>query len=331
MSKIPTTNLKALKLEFREFCSTLYIKQINSLFSSAGFIISNGDHSSDGTRLGCIDAFYKSADWSNEKTIANFFKVIESTLHQSYFSDETKDYLRTLCRDNGFEVEDNKIICKDLISDDRLFTSQFPAGLPFGVPKPSFSISALNGSQTFRYEIQDGIVLLKGKIYPNLSFKMLEVLYGLNPSTSIVFKQCLRGMNQSDYEKQFFLAYATKFDMANKDIPVLIPQAWIQWHSQTKKNLRDIKSIYADELYRADFVAFWNNKRYIILIDDISHYAVKSGVKWDANEESYAKRLKEDRKLQNENWQVFRISNWELRDNENIQVILEDLRYFIGF
>ena len=331
MLTITANNLKALKLEFREFCSILYIKQINSLFSSAGFVVNSNNHSSDGTRRGCVDAFYESADWSNEKTVKNFLEVIESTLHQCYLSDKTKDCLRNFCRDNGFEVEDNKIICKNLVSDNNLFISQFPAGLPFGVPKPSFSIAALKGSQTFRYEMQDGIGLLEGKIYPNFSFKMLEVLYGLTPSTSIVFKQSLRNMNQSDYEKEFFLTYATKFDMANKDIPVLIPQAWIQWHSQTKKNLRDNDSIYADELCRADFVAFWDNKRYIILVDDIGHYAVKRGVRWDADQESYSKRLKEDRKLQNENWQVFRISNWELRDNEKVQVILEDLRDFIGF
>jgi hypothetical protein len=28
--------------------------------------------------------------------------------------------------------------------------------------------------------------------------------------------------------------------MGNKDVPVLIPQAWIQWHSQPKRNLRSI-------------------------------------------------------------------------------------------
>lgn len=331
MLTITANNLKALKLEFREICSSFYIKQINSLFSSAGFIISNDDHSSEITRRGRVDAFYESADWRNEETIKNFLKVIEFTLHQSYLPDETKDNIRKFCRDGGFEVEDNKIICKDLVSDSDLFISQFPAGLPFGVLKPSFSITALKGSQAFKYEMQNGIGLLEGKVYPNFSFKMFEVLYGLTPSTSIVFKQSLRNMNQSDCEKDFFLAYATKFDMANKDIPVLIPQAWIQWHSQTKKNLRDISSAHVDELYRVDFVAFWNNKRYVILVDDIGHYAVKQGSRWNADQESYSKRLKEDRKLQKENWHVFRVSNWELRDNEKIQVILEDLRDFIGF
>ena len=69
----------------------------------------------------------------------------------------------------------------------------------------------------------------------------------------------------------------------------------------------------------------------MILVDDISHYAVKPQSIWLAHEESYSKRLKEDRKLSRENWQVFRVSNWELRDQEKIPGILEDLRKFIGF
>lgn len=79
-------------------------------------------------------------------------------------------------------------------------------------------------------------------------------------------------------------------------------------------------------------MAFWNNKRYVILVDDISHYAVKNDESsWDASEENYSKRLKEDRKLRKEGWQVFRVSNWELRDDSRVEEILQDLREFIGF
>jgi len=41
--------------------------------------------------------------------------------------------------------------------------------------------------------------------------------------------------------------------------------------------------------------------------------------------------LKEDRKLRKEGWEVFRISNWEMRRQELIPDILEDLKNFIGF
>lgn len=63
--------------------------------------------------------------------------------------------------------------------------------------------------------------------------------------------------------------------MADTNVPVLIPQAWIQWHSLTKKYLSSNTSLHPEDIYRVDFVAFWNNKRFAIQVDDISHYAVK--------------------------------------------------------
>lgn len=331
MLEIKTALLKVLKIEFREFCTDFSLAQIRSVFSSAGFTLEDEKSCSNGTRRGLVDAFYESADWNDEKTVEKFLKTIEYVLQVHYLTDEAKDYLRNLCRENDFQIKDNKITYKNIISPGDLFAYQFPAGLPFGVPKPDFSITASKGSQTLRYELQDGLGLLTGIVYPSFSFKMLEDLYGLNSSTNRVLKQALIDMNQSKYEKEFFIKYAKRFDMANKDIPVLLPQAWIQWHSQSKKNLRSISSTYADELYRVDFVAFWNNKRYVVLVDDISHYATKNDSKWYADQELYSKRLKEDRKLQKEDWQVFRVSNWELRDDEKVQVVLEDLRDFIRF
>jgi very-short-patch-repair endonuclease len=86
-----------------------------------------------------------------------------------------------------------------------------------------------------------------------------------------------------------------------------------------------------DELYRVDFVAFWDNHRYAILIDDISHYATKRSNQWLADEESYSDRLREDRKLQTEGWRVYRVSNWEIRDSQRLEDALLDLRRIVGF
>lgn len=207
--------LKCLKIEFREFCVSFTLGQIQTMFSSAGFTLTDESSSSDGTRRGLVDAFYKSADWNDEKTIKNFLTVIEYTLQLHYLSDEQKDDLRNLCKESGFEIEDNKILSKDTILSGDLFKYQFPAGLPFGVPKPDFSITAVQGCQTLKYELQDGLGLLTGKVYPNFNFKHLETLYGLNSLTNGVLKRALRDMNQTEYEKNFLLEYARKFDMAN--------------------------------------------------------------------------------------------------------------------
>lgn len=324
--------LKALKIEFRQFCiDFMKLAQIKSIFLSANFKLTDNSSYSCNTRRELVDAFYNSVDWKDEKIIQKFLKTIEYTLQLHYLSDEQKNYLLTLCTDLGFHIEENRILSQSLICAANLFNNQFPAGLPFGVPKPDFSITAIKGVQELKFELKEKLGLLTGKIYPCFTFKMLESLYGLNSLTNGALKRFMRDINQSDYEKDFFLKYAKKFNMAEKNVPVLIPQAWIQWHSKSKKNLRGISSSHKDELYRVDFVAFWNNERYVILVDDISHYGVKKDSYWYAHEESYAKRLKEDRKLRNENWQVFRVSNWELREDEKTQLILEDLRDFIDF
>jgi hypothetical protein len=86
-----------------------------------------------------------------------------------------------------------------------------------------------------------------------------------------------------------------------------------------------------NDLYRVDFVTFWNNKRYAILVDDISHYGKKGTQNWIADEEAYSNRLKEDRKLRKEKWEVFRVSNWKIRTPTLLPEILSDLKDFIDF
>ncbi|WP_445244253.1 hypothetical protein [Microcoleus sp. OTE_8_concoct_300] len=332
MVENPNVLLKALKIQFKDFCAERFsLKDIKGIFSRFGFTVNHESTVSTETRRGLVDELYNSRDWQNVDTVKNFLKLLEYVLQLHDLSPESKSFLSSFCEELGFVIEDNKITCIGSFSGKDLFTYQFPAGMPFGKRKPGFSITAERGRQTLKYAVEDGLGLLTGKVYPNFSFRMLEAFYGLDNSTNGVFKKALRDMNQTKYEKDFFLEYAKRFDMGNKDVPVLIPQAWIQWHSQPKRNLRSIAGTHADELYRVDFVAFWNSKRYAILVDDISHYGVEEKSIWRADEESYSKRLKEDRKLSTENWQVFRVSNWELRDKEKIPGILEDLRKFIGF
>ena len=78
-------------------------------------------------------------------------------------------------------------------------------------------------------------------------------------------------------------------------------------------------------------MAFWNNKRFAIQVDDISHYAVKRDNKWFADEESYSRTLKDERDLRKQDWQVFRVSNWEIKNDDKLERVLDNLRDFLGF
>ncbi len=114
-------------------------------------------------------------------------------------------------------------------------------------------------------------------------------------------------------------------------IPALIPQVWDQWHSETVQDLRKWGSPYASQPQRIDFAVFWNCKRQAVLIDGIQHYAVKRGGRWDASEEEYSKRLAEDRFFRANDWEVFRVSNWELREPSRIARIMEEFEKHTGF
>lgn len=325
----------ALRSEFREFCVGLYLGQIDDIFQMAeiepGTIPPNRNLS--GARRTRVEEFYASIDWTNLVDAQKFLKVLGLVLSQSYLSEDQKTIIRELSVQEGLVVEGNQVRLSEIGSSHTtdLFMEQFPVGLPFGVVKPDFAITAIKGGQSLRFELKSGIGIIWRGIYPNFDFQSFQAASGITPSTNLALKKALLAMNQTECEKVFFQAYAKHFSMAENYVPMLIPQAWIQWHSLSKRVLKESKRSLADELYRVDFVAFWANQRYAILIDDISHYAVKEGQRWMADEESYSSRLKEDRKLQAEGWRIFRVSNWEIRQQNKIEEILVDLQSLIGF
>jgi len=327
--------LENLQWEVREILCSFYLKRIDEIFTTAGCI----KKSDSETKFELVNKYYDNFNWKEEEDIRKFVRVINQILTSSnYFvNDETKQRLKNKSQQLGFRVDDEfGLIRYNLINYNTTFKGQFPAGLPFGKIKPDFVIKAEQRSQTLKFELKEGIGIIDANadVYPNLNYQKLLNLYNLSSETDHVLSMALIGMNQTRSEKNIFLKYKYKFQMNKEDVPVLIPQAWIQWHSVNKTNLRDINSLHIDDIYRVDFVVFWKNKRFVILVDDISHYAIKRNNQWFADQESYSKRLKEDRKLQKEGWQVFRISNWELRDERDKNVvydILEDLREFIGF
>ncbi len=325
----------ALRLDFREFCVGLVLRQIDDIFQMANIQPSTAplNRNLSGARRTRVEEYYASIDWTNSEDVQKFLMVLGLVLSQSYISEDQKSLIREICSREGLIVEGNQVLLssKDTHVDYDLFKKQFPVGLPFGKAKPDFAVMAEEGSQSLKFELKSGMGIIWRNVYPNYNFQSFQAASGIDQATNLALKQALVAMNQTDYEKEFFKAYARYHDMANKNVPMLVPQAWIQWHSLPKHNLRVFKSSHADELYRVDFVAFWANQRYAILIDDISHYAMKRANQWLADEEVYSKRLKEDRRLQAEGWRVFRVSNWEMREHDKVKEILADLQKFIGF
>jgi hypothetical protein len=323
----------ALRSEFREFCVDLVLRQIDDIFQMAGIQPGQSARVVNGARRSRVEEYYASIDWTDLTDTQNFLKVIGLVLSQSYISDEKKEFIRNICIKEGLVVEGQQVQLPQTISPDApddLFVHQFPGGLPFGLVKPEFAVTAKEGKQSLKFELKSGIGIIWRDVYPNFDFSTFQAACGINSETNLALKKALFNMNQTEYEKTFFQSYARHFGMADNHIPILIPQAWIQWHSSSKKVLQASGSSLAKELYRVDFVTFWNNHRYAILIDDISHYAIKHGNQWIVDEKTYSKRLEEDRKLQAEGWKIFRVSNWEVKQQKVGEIVI-DLQKFIGF
>ena len=323
----------ALRLEFREFCVGLVLRQIDDIFQMADIQLGQSERDVTGARRSRVEDYYASIDWSDLTDAQKFLKVVGLVLSQSYISNESKEVIRNVCLQEGLVVEGHQVKLPKIISSNEpndLFLHQFPGGLPFGLVKPDFAVIAREGKQSLKFELKSGIGVIWENVYPNFNFSIFQTACGINSETNSALKKALFAMNQTDYEKIFFQAYAKNLGMGYRHIPMLIPQAWVQWHSSSKQVLQASGRTLAKDLYRIDFVAFWNNHRYAILIDDISHYAIKRGNQWIADEETYSKRLAEDRKLQVEGWNIFRVSNWDIKQNRVSEIVI-DLQKFIGF
>ena len=323
-----------LRLNFRDFCVGLVLRQIDDIFQMAGIqpstIPVNRDVS--GARRTRVEEYYASIDWTNLQDVQKFLQVLGLAMSQTSISDEQRNSIRKLCSEEGLIVDGHRVRLPSVEQSaiDDLFVEQFPGGLPFGRKKPDFAITAKSGGQSLKFELAAGIGVIWRDVYPDFDFQMFQAASGITQSTNLSLKKALLSMNQTDCEKSFFQRYARFFNMADNHVPMLIPQAWVQWHSLPKRLLKTTNKSLAEELFRVDFVAFWASQRYAILVDDISHYAVKGRNHLIADEEAYSKRLAEDRKLQIEGWKVFRVSNWEIRYNKMDNVFV-DLQKLVGF
>ena len=323
----------SFRLEFREFCVEFAIRQIDDIFQMAGISLGNIalDRNISGERRKRVEEYYASIDWTNERDCEKFLTTIGLVLSQSYIPQKRKGFILDLCKKQGWVIDGYNVRFPVVKINGDLFKLQFPVGLPFGIPKPDFAITSNMSGQSLRFELKSGIGIIWSDVYPNYDFHTFQTACGISSETNLALKKALLTMNQTEAEKIFFQTYAKHFRMAEENVPILIPQAWIQWHSLTKRDLLVKKSHQANEPYRLDFVAFWKNKRFAILIDDIGHYAVKQGSQWVADEKSYSKRLDEDRKLQMEGWNIWRVSNWEMRSPDKVMEILANLQKVIGF
>lgn len=245
-------------------------------------------------------------------------------------------------------------------TDTTSFDGLFPLGLPVSSNiKPNFKVDSFKGRQKPAFVENNDVGVLRGDVYPR--FDIVDFMNWCEPEKrlgayvspefvveglravpwTIGYNLCTTPSEKlffEDYLSAFVIPFRTQVDESTFSldnlvdvVPALIPQVWVRFESYSSNERNRMG--YKDERmpYRVDFVAFWNSRRYIIMIDGIEHYAKQGRGGWDADEETYAARLREDRLLRTEGWHVFRLGNWEVKDDARRKKALEELREFIGF
>jgi hypothetical protein len=205
-------------------------KEIEVNLRGSRFDIKTHESSS---RTDLIEGVYKSVNWDDSETIKKLICLIEAILYDPKLTNDQKNKFKTELEGFCFKFDGNKVVSHNLIPDNTiedLFIKQFPAGLPFGIPKPNMAAKAVDGSQSVKFEWEHGIGMIENNIYPNLSYEKLASHFKIQPKINDDnFKMSLIKMNQTDFEEKFFINYSITFQIRDKNsVPVLIPQAWIQ-------------------------------------------------------------------------------------------------------
>lgn len=116
----------ALRLRFREFCVSISLSQIDSIFHGAGFIPATKIDSTipiNGERRTRVEEYYATIDWSSISDTRRFLKVISLLLSQAYLFEESKEELRCFCREEGLVVKGNSVYFNDALGIDWFLSS----------------------------------------------------------------------------------------------------------------------------------------------------------------------------------------------------------------
>lgn len=105
--------------------------------------------------------------------------------------------------------------------------------------------------------------------------------------------------------------------MMKLDIPALIPQVYLNIvSSQTHEGINKKAIFYKDNISRVDFIMLRKNNKHIVEIDGLTHFA---------DEEAYTRNIKVERNLKKLGWEVHRFSNLEIKTEDKIDYIIDEL------
>jgi very-short-patch-repair endonuclease len=320
---MPTVNpnLELLKVEFREFCTSLYKNQIHDIFTSAGFNRVEPTPCISGERRSLVSDYYASVNWELTETVYKFLKVIEAVLliDRLNVSKESKDSLRSLCNKCGFEVDSNGFT----IHLTTKGVAQPVKNLIFAAngPKPEIIISdsVSNEIKIIKNEeyclVYDQPIKTHGLLWKEVVqwWKHLTNTDNLDDKNAgrNLYKRLIESLSNNECEKLLFKTYYKEFyDKLNDKLPALIPQVYLHYDPYTIYQLQGHKRILRQ---RMDFLILLSNSiRIVIEVDGKQHYSEDN----IAKPKLYTEMVAEDRKLKLAGYEVYRFGGYELQKED---------------
>ena len=137
-------------------------------------------------------------------------------------------------------------------------------------------------------------------------------------------KRLIESIN-SNFQKEVFNIYKNQIEpILKENTPALLPEVELFRNSYTNKEKEN------SEPQRMDFCLIMpSNKKIIIEVDGIHHFAEKENGKWIASDKKYASQCKFDNEWQLRGNEIYRISNRALMDNKSEDNIIFIKEFFI--
>jgi len=317
-----------LRLEFREFCVGLVLRQIDDIFQMAGFSAGTvpPERGISGARRTRVEEYYALIDWSSNEDAQKFLKVIGLVLSQSYISENQKILLRELCVQDGLIVDGHTIRFGSMRTGAKVKNLIFAADGP--KPEIVLADSTTNEIKIVANEqhclVYDRPILQHGLLWKDLvewwrEKNAMQNLASMKPENGL-YQRLYRSLGNNEPEQMILNNYFVLFrHMLGDSLPALIPQVYLHYDPYTVRQLRGVKRLPRQ---RMDFLMLLPNEhRVVIEIDGKQHYALENG---QASPQLYAEMMAEDRRLKLAGYEVYRFGGYEFIQPEKIRELIEN-------
>lgn len=301
-----------LRIDFREFCVALALRQIDDIFRHSG--IARGQLSPNllisGERRTRVEEYYATLNWTLLTDAEKFLQALGLALAQSYIGEEQRSALHALCTKEGLSVDGHMVTFSHKAVGAQfknlIFAADGPKPEIILIDSISNDIRIVNNEQYCL--VYDRPIASHGLLWQDLVdwWAQQEPVLGAPNYARSLYHRLERSL-ASEPERILFRAYYQDFHpVLHERLPALVPQVYLHYDPYTLRQLSGGKRL---QRQRMDFlILFSNHNRVVIEVDGKQHYAEDDR----ASPQRYAEMVAEDRRLRLAGYEVYRFGAYEL-------------------